>query len=139
MQTNKRCKLESLRARKTSSFVFYVTMFSSPTNQGIEFNYKPYKQVSTSFKDPCLPNKVELPPVYCYRTQGKVSRPYAKSPLTSKVSKNLKLFWLQTKCQSCRNMQMPMDIKSPKISKFIELQNQKQGLKVSLNAHTHES
>jgi len=32
-----------------------------------------------------------------------------------------------------------MNMKSQKISKFIELQNQKVGLKVGLNAYTHES
>jgi hypothetical protein len=32
-----------------------------------------------------------------------------------------------------------MDIKSPKNFKFIELQNQKQGLRLDLNAHTHEN
>jgi hypothetical protein len=30
-------------------------------------------------------------------------------------------------------------MKSPKISKFIEFQNQKVGLRVGLNAYTHDS
>jgi len=32
-----------------------------------------------------------------------------------------------------------MNMKSPKISKFIELQNQKVSLRVGSNAYTHES